>query len=97
MSLDELDKVEIEISALSEMKPVNSYNEIVLGTHGITLRKGMARALYLPQVAWEAGWEIEETLSQLAQKAGLSPDAWKEGTTFEVFTAQVFGEAFRDL
>ena len=97
MSSDELDKVEIEISALSEMKRVNSYKEIVLGTHGITLRKGMARALYLPQVAWEAGWEIEETLSQLAQKAGLSSDAWKEGTTFEVFTAQVFGEAFRDL
>ena len=97
MTLDELDNVEIEISVLSEKKRVDNYKDIVLGTHGIILRKGRGGALYLPQVPWEAGWEIEETLSHLAQKAGLNPDAWKKGTTFEVFTAQVFGEVFGDL
>jgi len=92
MTPDELDKVQIEISVLSEMKTVNNYKDIVLGTHGIVLKKGMNRALFLPQVPWEVGWEIEETLSHLSQKAGLSADAWKEGATFEVFTAQVFHE-----
>ncbi len=33
-----------------------------------------------------------EFLSHLAAKAGLPPDAWRQGATFEVFTAQVFGE-----
>ncbi|MFH1739681.1 MAG: AmmeMemoRadiSam system protein B [bacterium] len=97
MTPDELDKVEIEISVLSEMKRVDDYKDIVLGTHGIVLQKGMNRALYLPQVAWEQGWEIEDTLSHLAQKAGLPPDGWKEGAAFEVFTAQVFGERFREM
>ncbi|HPA47061.1 MAG TPA: AmmeMemoRadiSam system protein B [bacterium] len=92
MTPDEMDKVEIEMSILSEMKTASSYKDIVLGTHGIVLRKGMNRALYLPQVPWEVGWEIEETLSHLSQKAGLSADAWREGTTFEIFTAQVFHE-----
>jgi AMMECR1 domain-containing protein len=32
-------------------------------------------------------------LTHLALKAGLSGDAWRHGATFEVFTAQVFGEA----
>jgi AMMECR1 domain-containing protein len=38
------------------------------------------------------GWSIEETLTALAEKAGLPPDGWKEGARFSVFTGQVFGE-----
>ena len=43
-------------------------------------------------MAPEQGWDREETLANLSMKAGLPPDAWKNGATFEVFTAQVFGE-----
>jgi AMMECR1 domain-containing protein len=43
-------------------------------------------------VATETGWDLNTFLSNLSLKAGLSPDAWKSGATFEVFTAQVFGE-----
>jgi AMMECR1 domain-containing protein len=43
-------------------------------------------------VATETGWDLDTFLSNLSLKAGLSRDAWKSGATFEVFTAQVFGE-----
>ena len=62
------------------------------GTHGIVLQKGEHRALFLPQVAPEQGWDLETTLENLSIKAGLSPDAWKEGASFLVFQAEVFGE-----
>jgi AMMECR1 domain-containing protein len=48
--------------------------------------------VFLPQVATEQGWTREQMLSQLARKAGLPADAWRQGATFEVFTAQVFAE-----
>ena len=49
-------------------------------------------AVFLPQVAPEQGWGIEETLTNLAMKAGLPPDAWREGASFTVFEAIVFHE-----
>jgi AMMECR1 domain-containing protein len=32
-------------------------------------------------------------LRHLALKAGLDPDDWKEGASFQIFQAQVFEEA----
>lgn len=84
--------VSIEISALTPPHPVSSWQEIELGKHGILLRKGEAGAVFLPQVAPEQGWTLEETLTHLAMKAGLEPDAWKEDASFEVFEAVVFHE-----
>jgi AMMECR1 domain-containing protein len=48
--------------------------------------------VFLPQVAPEQGWNIEQTLTHLAMKAGLPPDAWKENARFTVFEAIVFHE-----
>ena len=48
--------------------------------------------MFLPQVAPEQGWNVEQMLSHLSAKAGLSPDAWKQDTQFLVFQADVFGE-----
>ena len=56
------------------------------------LSKGSHRALFLPQVATEQGWDRRTMLDHLAQKAGLPRGGWREGARFEVFTAQVFGE-----
>jgi len=90
---DELKDIEIEISVLSPPVPVKSYKEIEIGKHGIILKKGIHQAVFLPQVAPEQGWDLATTLSHLAMKAGLPPDAWKEGCKFEVFTAIVFSES----
>ncbi len=89
----ELAQVHIEISAYDKAPvPVKSYHDIQLGRHGIVLEKNGHRALFLPQVAVEQGWDLEETLRHLSLKANLPPDAWKEGTSFSVFEAIVFGE-----
>lgn len=81
-----------EISALTQPAPVASYNDIVLGKHGIVLDKDGRSAVFLPQVPGEQGWDLPTTLTHLSQKAGLPPDAWKEGASFTVFEAIVFGE-----
>lgn len=92
VTLAELPELEFEISMLTPPRPVDSYEDIVIGTHGVVLEKSGRRAVFLPQVAPEQGWSLEETLSHLSVKAGLPEDAWKEGASFTVFEAVVFGE-----
>ena len=92
VSTSELDAIEFEISALTAPEPISSYKEIVLGKHGIVLEKNGHSAVFLPQVAPEQGWNIDQTLSYLSRKAGLSKDAWKQGASFFVFKANVFSE-----
>jgi AmmeMemoRadiSam system protein B/AmmeMemoRadiSam system protein A len=91
---EELAKIHIEISVLSVPEDVDSYEEIELGKHGILLSyNGRMRSVYLPQVATEMAWDLPETLSSLSRKAGLPRDAWRSpNASFQVFTAQVFGE-----
>jgi len=86
----ELDDLEIEISVLSQPAPVKSWEDIVVGRHGVVLSKYGLSAVFLPQVAPEQGWTLEEMLSHLAVKAGLSPDDWREDAVFMVFEAQIF-------
>jgi AMMECR1 domain-containing protein len=56
------------------------------------LNKNGHSAVFLPQVAPEQGWDVNQMLTQLSRKAGLPADAWKEGANFLVFQADVFGE-----
>ena len=50
-------------------------------------------ALYLPQVAVDEGWDLEQMLVNLCRKAGLADDAWQgEEARFYVFGGQWFGE-----
>jgi MEMO1 family protein len=89
----ELAGLAIEVTALSPPRPVGSWNEIVLGTHGIVLQQGRNRALFLPQVPTEQHWTIAQTLEALSEKSGLPADAWRSPSTkFSVFTGQVFDE-----
>ena len=89
---DECKDITIEISALTAPKPVASYHEIRIGTDGVVLNKEGHSAVFLPQVAPEQGWDLNQTLTQLSRKAGLGGDAWKKGASFLVFQAVVFGE-----
>ncbi len=88
----ELGSIDIEISILTPPRKIDSYRRIVLGRDGVILKKSFHQAVFLPQVAPEQGWNLEQTLTHLALKAGLSPDAWKQGAQFEVFQAVVFSE-----
>lgn len=89
---DELDGLEVDVSVLSPARPVAGPETIRVGVHGVILEKDGHRALFLPQVAVEQGWDRDTMLSELARKAGLRSDAWRQGARFKVFTAQVFGE-----
>lgn len=93
VSEDELDELEIEISAMSPIGPVDDATEIRVGHHGLIIRCGGRQGLLLPQVPVEYGWDRETFLEQTCRKAGLPPDAWKmEGTEICSFSAEVFGE-----
>lgn len=88
----ECNDISIEISALTAPEPVDSPDAIRIGIDGVVMSKDGRSAVFLPQVAPEQGWNLNQTLTRLSQKAGLSPDAWKEGANFLVFQAVVFGE-----
>ncbi|MEE8424182.1 MAG: AmmeMemoRadiSam system protein B, partial [Elusimicrobiota bacterium] len=89
---DELKDITVEVSVLSPLRRVSDWRRILPGWHGVVLRKGNRRSVFLPHVALEFNWEIEETLSRLAVKAGMPPDAWKSGAEFSVFEAQIIPE-----
>lgn len=94
---EELKDIDIEISVLSPLTPIDDPMKIELGKHGIYIvnEKRGAAGCFLPQVATETGWSKEQFLSHCAaDKAGLPPDAWKNDpdTKVLVFTAEVFGE-----
>lgn len=92
LEASELEEVEIEISVLSPLRQITDVKEIEVGRHGIHITKGWHRGVLLPQVAVEQGWDRETFLAQTCRKAGLTPDAWKEGATIEIFSAEIFGE-----
>lgn len=92
-SEEEFDTLKVEISILTPMRAVNSYKEIKIGTHGILFKLGRYSSVFLPQVAPEQGWTLEETLSNLSVKAGLSSESWKHiDAKFEVFEAFIITE-----
>ncbi|MBN2225476.1 MAG: AmmeMemoRadiSam system protein B [Deltaproteobacteria bacterium] len=90
---EELKEIDIEISVLSELKPIKSVDEIVIGKHGLVIRRGGRSGLFLPQVPVEQGWDLDEYLEKICYKAGLMPGDWKkEDARLSVFTADVFSE-----
>lgn len=89
----ELDLIAIDISVLSPPFKMKSYNEIVVGKHGLIVTDGMHRGLLLPQVPVEHKLNRDQYLSALCQKAGLPSNKWREKLlNIEMFTANVFSE-----
>ena len=99
---EELDEIEIEVSALcsgetpdSPFIEVHDINEIEIGRDGLYLQAGpRGGGLLLPQVPMEQGWDLQQYLSGLCRKAGVSDGAWNQpGSKLYRFSAQVFSEA----
>ena len=83
----EADELEIEISVLSPMRKIKDIREIKLGRHGILIKKGERTGLFLPQVAIETGWTLEQYLGHCSRdKAGIGWEGWREASlsTFTV-------------
>jgi len=93
VSSQEISHLEIEISVLSPMKKISSPDEIILGKHGIYIKKGYNSGTFLPQVATETGWSKEDFLGHCSRdKAGIGWDGWKTAELY-IYEATVFSEA----
>ena len=92
----ELPQLEIEVSVLGPLEPIDDPTEISVGRHGLVVEMGWQRGLLLPQVATEWHWDRMTFLEQTCHKAGLPRDAWKNGAKVWRFEAQVFAEPHRE-
>lgn len=91
---EELKSIEIEISVLSPMKKITNIQEIILGKHGIYIRKNGRSGTFLPQVAVQTGWTVEEFLGNCAEsKAGIGWNGWKDkDAEIFIYEAVIFAE-----
>lgn len=93
----ELEGIEIEISVLSALKPIEKLDEIIVGKHGLMIEKGYFRGLLLPQVATENGWNREQFLNYVCLKAGLGKNAYLDpDSKISIFSAAVFGDEYKE-
>jgi len=88
----ELPEITIEISALTEPVLILRIDEIEPGRDGVMIRKGGNRGVFLPKVAEEQGWNREQLLEHLCDKADLPRGSWREGAELLTFQAEVFRE-----
>ncbi len=88
----ELPSVEVDISCLTPLAPCAEPEKITLGVHGIYVRSDGLSGCFLPQVAEETGWSVEEFWGHCCRdKAGLDWNAWQRpDTECMTFTADVF-------
>jgi AmmeMemoRadiSam system protein A len=91
----ELNKLSIEVSLLHNFKEVEGAGTarataVEIGRHGAIIFNPQGRALLLPQVALEQGWNSITFLEKLAAKAGLNLEAWSnEESILMTFEARV--------
>lgn len=93
VTTQELPHLSFEISVLSPFQKVVNEKDIVVGEHGLLIKRDNKTGLLLPQVPVEQHWDRLTFLQQCCAKAGLSPEAWKDADTdIFSFTAFVFGD-----
>jgi len=79
VSVEDLPHLTYEITVLSPLREIKSIDEIELGKHGIIIEAKGRSGVFLPQVATETGWTLEEFLGHCSRdKAGLGWDGWKK-------------------
>lgn len=98
ITAEEVGQLKIEISLLSEPKPLHcaSPEELLQrlrpGEDGVLLRVGQSVATFLPQV-WEQIPDKVQFLEHLAQKAGCPASAWRDkDVEISVYQVDTFTE-----
>lgn len=83
LTREEYEKVTIEITVLGPLQKISGPDEIVLGKHGIYIKKDFMSGTMLPQVAIEQGWNAEQFLGYTSRdKAGIGWEGWKTAELF---------------
>jgi uncharacterized protein (TIGR00296 family) len=95
----ELGSVIVEVTALTPPELIHVVNpkeylkKIIIGKHGLIIRKNGYSGLLLPQVPIEQGWDVQEFLVQTCHKAWLPADSWLDPQVkLYTFSGQVFTE-----
>jgi AmmeMemoRadiSam system protein A len=89
----ELPALELEVSVLDPLVELRDPAEFVAGRHGIVVERDGRRALLLPQVAAEMGWDAEQMLEAVCHKAHLPGQAWRDAATrLHVFESTAYLE-----
>lgn len=98
LSSEEFSNIHISISILSKAKRLlyrdgeDLITKLCPHKDGVILRQGRASATFLPQV-WEQLPDVEQFLSNLCSKAGLSEKCWRDaGVEILVYRVQSFKE-----
>jgi len=98
LTAKELEQVAIEVSVLTEPRPLafsdaeDLLRKLRPNVDGVIIRQGHAGATFLPQV-WEQLPKKEDFLDHLCLKAGLPRDAWRRGgLTVSTYQVQYFEE-----
>lgn len=73
----ELASLDIEISVLGPLVDARDPLRLRLGIDGVVVEAGGRRALLLPQVAPEQGWDALQLWQGVCRKAGLPDDMWR--------------------
>jgi AmmeMemoRadiSam system protein A len=99
LTAGELEQVAIEVSVLTEPRPLafsdaeDLLRKLRPNVDGVVIRQGHAGATFLPQV-WEQLPKKEDFLGHLCLKAGLPRDAWRRGgLTVSTYQVQYFEES----
>jgi len=94
ITADELEHLTVEVSVLSPLKKTDSPETLRLGTDGIYIVQGSRSGCFLPEVATDQGWNVEEFLGYCcSHKAGLPYDAWRDPETIVyLFSSEKFEE-----
>jgi AmmeMemoRadiSam system protein A len=87
----DLPDTSIHVSVLSPLFDIRP-EEIEVGRHGLYVTLGFHRGILLPQVPVEWNWDRERFLSETCAKAGLPPDAWRQGARIQGFTTCNFAD-----
>lgn len=97
VTMEELDRLRIEVSVLEPSEPIECSSEAELlaalrpSLDGLTLECGSNRATFLPQV-WERCPEPRRFVEALKRKAGLPEDFWSDEIRFFRYSVTAFEE-----
>ncbi|MEN3952579.1 AmmeMemoRadiSam system protein B [Iodidimonas sp. SYSU 1G8] len=99
LTATELERLDVEVSILSQQRPIPFDGEQALlnalrpDRDGLVIADGDRRALFLPKV-WQTLPHARDFLSQLKRKAGLAADHWSDGFRANRFSTETFSRSF---
>jgi AmmeMemoRadiSam system protein A len=92
VTLEEVPLLRIDINALTPLSPIRP-EEVEVGRHGLMVVCGMRAGLLLPDVPVRFGWDREQFLEGVCQKAGLPRFVWQDpDVTLLGFESEEWGE-----